>query len=268
MTNAKQFPTYEVYAVRYATIERRAKDTFLTWREEDRPQDLDFFIWVIRGNSKTYVVDTGFSRISSDKRGRPFINHPTIALEHLGITASEVTDVIMTHLHYDHAGNTDQFPNAIFHLQEAEIAFATGKSMAYPMFREHYALDDVLRMVSYAHAGRVKFYDGDGIIDEGITVHRMDGHTIGLQSVAVNTERGTVVIASDALHYFANLEHQNPFPVVINVAAELEGYQRLQNLASSKDHLVPSHDPEVLARYPHAKGSVDIACLHLPPNTK
>lgn len=257
-------PVHEVFALRYATVERRARDTFLVWREEDRPQRLDFFLWAIRGGGRTLVVDTGFSPYSSQKRNRPYLRRPVDALRAIGVMPEDVSDVILTHLHFDHAGNTDAFPGATFHLQDAEMTFATGRAMSHHLFREHYEVEDIAAVLRLVHAGRVRFHDGTSEIAPGILVHRMVGHTAGVQAVEVATAHGPVVLASDAVHYWANLERENPFPVVMDVEGELSAYGRLEALAGDRARIVPGHDPEVLARFALHPTCPDVALLHLP----
>lgn len=256
---------YEVFALRYATVERRARDTFLSWREADQPLRLDFFFWAIRGEGRTIVVDTGFSPYSSQKRNRAYLQPPGEGLAAIGIAPAAVSDVILTHLHYDHAGNTGLFPAATFHLQAAEMAFATGPAMTHHLFREHYEVEDIAEVLRLVHQGRVRFHEGTAVIAPGVRVHRMDGHTIGLQAVEVETARGRLLLASDAVHYWANLLDENPFPVVVDVAGELAAYRRLLDLAGDAARIVPSHDPQVLDRFPRHPGSADIACVHLMP---
>lgn len=259
-------PTYEAFAIRYASVERRAVDTFLHWGKPDEPIRLDFFFWVVRGDDgRCIVVDTGFSPYSSSRRNRPYGIRPADALAMLQIDPEAVSDVILTHLHYDHAGNTDLFPNATFHLQESELAFVVGPHMRHAAFREHYEVEDLASVIRLLHRGRVRLHQGDSIVAPGIELFHMPGHTLGLQSVGVETPRGRVLIAGDTLHYYENLRLQKPFPVMIDVAAELDAYQRLLRLAASEDHIVAGHDPLVLDRFrpvPMTQGS--IVGLHLP----
>ena len=99
----------------------------------------------------------------------------------------------------------------------------------------------------------------------GVTLHHLPGHTLGLQAVRVQTERGAVVLASDAIHFWANLEREIPFPIVADVAAYLEALRKLRRLAPSIDHIIPGHDPEVLQRFPAEPDPKDIVRLDLAP---
>ena len=241
---------YEVYALKYAYNDRRAAENFIGGDPHDRPMPLDYFVWLIRGNGREVVVDTGFSAAMAAKRGRDHIRCPTEALRALQCDASKVKDVVVTHLHYDHVGNFDLFPQATLHLQEKEMSYATGKYMCHECFRGAFEVEDVVGMVREAYQGRVRFHDGDDELFPGVSLHLIGGHTMGLQVVRVATRRGWVVLASDASHFYANLEQIRPFPIVWSVAQMVDGYARLRALADSPQHIIPGHDPLVMQRYP------------------
>ena len=121
-----------------------------------------------------------------------------------------ISDIIVTHLHYDHAGNLDRFPNARFHLQDREMSYATGRCMCNGMLRHPFSVEHVTLMVRHVYGERVTFHSGDGEIAPGVTVHRVGGHSDGLQVVRVETARGPVVLASDAAHYYAQPAEAQP----------------------------------------------------------
>jgi glyoxylase-like metal-dependent hydrolase (beta-lactamase superfamily II) len=241
---------YEVYALKYAYNDRRAAENFIGGDPHDRPMPLDYFVWLIRGNGREVVVDTGFSAAMAAKRKRDHIRCPAEALRTLQCDAATVRDVVVTHLHYDHTGNFELFPSATFHLQEKEMNYATGKYMCHECFRGAFEVEDVVGMVREAYAGRVRFHDGDVELFPGISLHLIGGHTMGLQVVRVATRRGWVVLASDASHFYANMEQIRPFPIVWSVAQMVDGYARLRALADSPAHIIPGHDPLVMQRYP------------------
>ncbi len=251
-------PVYEVYAIKYAHHARRAAENFLgglPHDEHDGPMPLDYFVWLIRpadgkGAGREIVVDTGFSAAMAAKRQRDHIRCPAAGLALLGCDAASVRDVVVTHLHYDHIGNFELFPQADFHLQDQEMRYATGRHMGEPVFRGAYEVEDVVGMVRRVYAGRVRFHDGDAAIAPGVSLHLVGGHTMGLQVVRVATRRGWVVLASDASHFYANMEQVRPFPIVYSVGDMVEGYRRLRALAESPAHIIPGHDPLVMQRYP------------------
>ena len=103
---------YELFAIRYATRDARRSEHFIGGDPHDGPMPMDYFVWVARSASRTFIIDTGFNAETSKKRKRTFLRCPVETLGMLGIDANAVEDVILTHLHYDHVGNFDRFPVA------------------------------------------------------------------------------------------------------------------------------------------------------------
>ena len=172
---------YEIHALRYGSNQNRTRqENFLeTVDDHDSAMPLDYFIWLIRNENRAVVVDTGFDHIEAKKRGRTISALPSERLAQLGIDSKRVEDVIITHLHYDHAGTLKDFPNARFHLQETEMQFATGPWMLEDAERFAYSTDHVAELIHCLFAKRVRFHQQDGEVAPGITVHRMSGHTKG-----------------------------------------------------------------------------------------
>jgi glyoxylase-like metal-dependent hydrolase (beta-lactamase superfamily II) len=258
---------YEIYAIKYGRHERLASANFIGGDPHDGPQPLDFFVWAIAGTRGTTIVDTGFDEAMGVKRDRKIIKPVGEGLKAIGIAPESVENIIVTHLHYDHTGNYDLFPRARYHLQDCEMAYATGRCMCHAELRKPFEADDVTAMIRKVFAGRVAFHDGADEIAPGITVHKIGGHSRGLQSVRVNTRRGPVMVASDATHLYAHFEEGRVFPITYNVGDVLAGYATLERLAGSPDRVIPGHDPLVLDRYPAAKPGLEgwIARLDVPP---
>ena len=265
-----ELPNYEVFALRYATMDKRTRrDNFITHDPHDEPMPMDYFVWVIRDASRVVLVDTGFNARQAAERGRTLLRCPIGSLALLGITPEQVDDVVLTHLHYDHAGNIDLLPRARFHIQEDEVNYACGRHMCQGLFRHAYDVEDVVDLVRRVYANRVSFYDGAHTLAPGIELVKIGGHTKGLQSVRVHTARGWVVLTSDASHYYENMEKPSPFPIVFHLGDMLAGYATLRNLADSPDHLVPGHDPLVRKIYPFwGDPADDIMALHQPPKAR
>ncbi len=240
--------TYEVYAIRYAHHDRKASANFIDGDPHDVSMPLDYYVWAVVGGGRTFVVDTGFGKQQADLRKRQLLRSPSDGLKALGIDPARVEDVVITHMHYDHAGNLDLFPNATFHIQDREMQFCTGRCMCHENLRHGLAVDDVTGLVRRVFAGKVRFHDGAEELAPGLSVHFIGGHTMGLQSLRVRTGRGWVVLASDAAHLYAHLDGR-VFPIVYNVGDLLEGQRKLKELASSPAHIVPGHDPLVMSRY-------------------
>ncbi|MEP9377196.1 N-acyl homoserine lactonase family protein [Aquabacter sp. CN5-332] len=241
---------YEVYAIRYATRASTRAATFLDADPHDGPMGMDYFIWALRKGNRTIVVDTGFDKAVGERRGRTFLRCPVETLRDIGIQPEEVSDVILTHLHNDHAGNLDKFPAAQFHLQDAEMAFATGRYMRHACCGRAYEFDHMVGALRLNYTGRIEFHEGMDEIADGVTVHPAGGHTAGLQFVRVRTRGGWFILASDASHYYENFQRNNPFRLVFNVGKTLDGYRAMRRLAGSEDKIIPGHDPQVMERFP------------------
>ena len=241
---------YEIFAIKYGDHQRRAAENFLGGDPHDAPMPLDYFVWAVRNGKRTWIVDTGFSAEVGKQRGRNVLRCPSEGLKAIDIDPHAVEDVIITHMHYDHCGNHGLFPRARFHVQDKEMGYATGRCMCHAMLGYAFDVEDVVAMVRRVYSGRVAFHDGDETLAPGLSVHFVGGHTMGLQVVRVWTKRGWVVLASDASHFYANMEQARPFPIVYNVADMLAGHKKAYALAESPRHVIPGHDPLVLERYP------------------
>lgn len=260
-------PEYEVFALRYAHRAASRSDHFIGGDPHDGPMPMDYFLWVIRGEGRVVVVDCGFNAEVAAKRGRTLCQTPAEALALLEIDPDVVPDLVLTHLHYDHVGNLDLFPAARFHLQEQELHFAVGRHMKHAFLRAPFEVDDVVELVRLNYAGRVCLHRGVVELHPGIKLHPAPGHSAGLQFVQVNTKRGLVVLASDASHFYENMEAGRPFPIVISTADTLESYDLVRAAAASPEHIIPGHDPLVMERYPAPSPALAgvVVQLHVPP---
>lgn len=251
-------PEYEVFAVRYATRDAVRREHFLGPPPGDDPHDgpmpMDYFVWVVRNGDRAFVVDTGFEQVDADKRNRRLLCRASEGVAALGVEAAAGPDILMTHLHYDHAGGLTQFPASRIHLQDDEMRFATGRCMTEPAIAHAFEADHIAHMVHRVFARQAVFHDGDAEIAPGVSLHRVGGHTLGLQVVRVHTRVGWIVLASDACHYYENFTAGHPFPIVHDLGAYLDAYRRLRELADDEAFIVPGHDPLVRARYPEVEG--------------
>jgi len=267
-----QPPVYQVYALRFGTqAKRTARANFLGADFHDAPMPLDHFVWAIVGptgdpSPQAIIVDTGMGTDTADKRpGRTILNPVDLMLARIGIDCAKVRDVVLTHLHHDHAGCMDLFPVARFHVQDAEMAHSTGRCMCHTALRWAYDAEHVVTAVRRVFDGRMAFHAGTSEIAPGVTLHLIGGHTGGLQVVRAPTARGWLVLASDAAVFWANIRQRIPFPGVVDVSRMLEGFSILESLAGGPDHIIPGHDPAVLTRFPAVPGVADVVRLDLPP---
>ena len=258
-------PVVRIDAIRYARHERTAGNNFTTPVDDhDLPMPLDYYVWAIhRQGHAPVIVDTGFGEKAAAARGR-IITRPVIeGLRDAGIDHLSVEHVILTHLHYDHAGSLSLFPNAKFHIQDAELAFATSRHVCDQPTRAPFDGEPVAQLVRKLYADHVVFHDGDEEFAPGIRLCLAHGHTAGLQVVCCETARGTVVLASDAAHLYANITRTLPFPIFVDEEDYARAQRRALELAGgSLDHLIPGHDPLVLTCFPTEN---DIARVDLAP---
>ena len=185
-------PEYEIHAIRYATRDALRRDHFIGGDPHESPMPMDYFVWVITGPAGAFVLDLGFTEEMAKTRKRQFLRCPIDSLKLVGVDARDVKDVIVSHMHYDHVGNFHKFPNARFHLQAREMAYATGKYIRYPKIGHSYHVDDVVGMVRLNFKGKVELHEGTVELAPGITLHPAPGHADGLQVARVRTKRGWV----------------------------------------------------------------------------
>ena len=258
--------TYAVHAIKYAHRPARRPEHFVGGDPHDEPMDMDYFIWLlvpeVEGGA-VWVVDTGFDQLDAERRNRNLVRSVSDGLAALGVDAAEVENVILTHLHYDHVGGFGQFPAARFHLQDLEMSYASGRYMTHEVFNHAYTPDHVADLVHLVYNDRVVFHDGGAELADGLSVHLVGGHTKGLQVVRVRTEVGWIVLASDASHYYENMDSKRPFPIIYDMGAMLEGYRRCNELASDPRFVIPGHDPQVFDRYPASDAGLDGIAVRL-----
>jgi glyoxylase-like metal-dependent hydrolase (beta-lactamase superfamily II) len=259
---------YHIYSLCYARLpERRMHENFMMAQDlHDGPMPLDYNVWIVRNAYRTLLVDTGFGPRAAAERGRPLEIDPMEALARIGIPLVGVTDVILTHMHYDHAGNLDRLPRARLHVQDKEVAFATGRCMCHAALRFPYDVEDVVNLVRCTYAERVRHHDGTSHPFPGISLHSLPGHSRGLQGVLVRTPRGAVLLASDASHFYANFARRAPFWLTVDAADTLRSHEAMLQLVKGVEFIIPGHDPRVRALYPSiVVEGVELTVLHADP---
>ncbi len=245
-------PTYEVYAIRYATLTDFPVAALVQGAERDRKLDIAMIVWLVKGNGRTILVDSGFYRQQFLDQWKPkdFLK-PSDALAQFGVKPEDVTDVIITHMHWDHADGMDLFPKARIWLQNDEYTYYTGEAWQNKNTHGGIAPDDVLAAVKLNLEGRVGLVNGDAQeILPGVTCYTGGKHTYQSQYVGVNTKEGAVILASDNMYLYENLEKHVPIAQTLDAASNLRAQDRMKQLAAKPSLIIPGHDPAEFERFP------------------
>ncbi|HEU4627660.1 MAG TPA: N-acyl homoserine lactonase family protein [Steroidobacteraceae bacterium] len=277
---AQQIPKYHVYAIRYGTLKDIPVNALVPGADPARKMDTALMMWLIRGNGRTILVDTGFYRDRFMKSWKPIAYiKPTAAIAKLTLKPEQITDIIITHLHWDHADGIDLFPKARVWTQKHEYDYYVGAAWpaAYDSFRkscengraaktqsdapcdavnpatdgvEGVYAEDILPLVRLNTEGRLHLIRGDGEeILPGITAYIGGKHTYESQYLGVNTAVGTVVLASDNVYLYENVEKHVPITETSDPASNLRAQERMKSLVSDPKYIIPGHDPAVFTKF-------------------
>jgi glyoxylase-like metal-dependent hydrolase (beta-lactamase superfamily II) len=255
--------TYGVVAVRYAERATTLDEVYYRWSsygEPDGPLDMAYYFWILEPRTgPPIVVDSGFAPDVGARKGRPCSVEPAAALARLGIDGEEVQQVVVTHLHYDHIGNLAAFPEATLIVPRRELEFWSGPMGTRFQFGSHVERSEIEYVERAAAEGRVRLTEGTEEILDGVTAIAVGGHSPGQQITVVRSEGGDVLLASDAVHFYEELELERPFAVMHDLEGMYAAYDVLKEFAWGGAEVVPGHDPDVARRYPRveAAGAVE-----------
>jgi len=249
-TAAPRQPSYRVYAIRYATVPAFPVRYLVTGADTTRTLDIAMTCWLLDGGPGRHVlVDAGFYRpkFLNDWKPAGFVK-PSDAVARAGVPADSITDIIISHVHWDHLDGADLFPNARIWIQREEYAHHVGPD-GLPLAQAIDTLDAAM-LYQLNAAGRVKLVPGDGQeILPGITVYTGGKHTFASQYAGVRTAKGIVVVASDNLYLYENLERHRPIAQTLDSTSNLAAQERMKKLAASPRLILPGHDPAVFTRF-------------------
>jgi glyoxylase-like metal-dependent hydrolase (beta-lactamase superfamily II) len=253
-------PAYEVYAVRFGTFANYPTRFLVTGADSSRRTSIAFTVWLIRGAGRTMLMDAGFYRPKFLARWPGTFTKPSEALAKLGVKPEDVTDIVISHIHWDHLDGVDLFPKARIWLQRDEFDHYTNDSGA--VLDRAIDPDDAKMLAALDRSGRVKLIAGDSIeIIPGITVFTGGKHTFASEFATVNARlrggrTGTIVLASDNAYLYENLERHRPIAQTLDSLSNLRAQERMRHLASDPRLIVPGHDPQVFVRFPQPGNGV------------
>ncbi len=238
-------PRYNVYAIRYATLPQFPVASLIEGADKDRKLDIAMMVWLIRGGQRNVLVDSGFYRDDLIERWKPAdYLRPDAAVARAGVKADEVTDVVITHAHWDHADGADLFPKANIWIQKDEYDYYSTRAG-----KNGVTTVDIDFLTRALKEGRLHLVDGDKEILPGIRVWIGGKHTFQSQYVSVTTSTGTLVLASDNVYLYENLEKHVPIAQTLDAKSNLAAQDRMKKLAGGVGSIIPGHDPAVMTRF-------------------
>jgi glyoxylase-like metal-dependent hydrolase (beta-lactamase superfamily II) len=245
-------PTYTIEAIRYATIRDFPVDGLVTGADPSRKMDIAMVFWLVRGGGHNILFDSGFYRPQFFKDWAVAdYRKPSDAVRAAGLAPEDVTDIVISHMHWDHADGMDLFPKAHIWIQRDEYSYYTGEAWHHEDTHGGIDPDDVEALVKANVAGRVSFAEGDNQeILPGIRCYIGGKHTYQSQYISVPARDGTVILASDNVYLYENLQKHVPIAETLDAKSNLAAQDRMRTLATKPEFIIPGHDPAIFERFP------------------
>src|SRR5579862_3047777 len=251
-------PNYEIYGIKYATLKAFPLGGLVEGEDRNQKLDIGMYIFLVKGGGKNILFDCGFYRPQFMRQWKPAdYEIPSAAVERAGVKAADITDVIISHIHWDHADGFDLFPNAKIWIQKEELEYYAGDAWSGGKKRTAADPDDIIGLVKMNTEARLNLVNGDAQqIFPGITAYIGGKHTYQSQFIVVKTANGTVVLASDNVYMYMNLEKHKPIAATLDRESNLRAQDRMKDIASSPKLIVPGHDPAVMKNFPEVAPGV------------
>jgi len=265
-TAAMDGTTWEIFVLEYARSKDQPVATLIQGAYDAGAIDLPFAFVLARSGSRNILVDCGFMKEGNgvavaEKFGIPSWISPVRMVEAMGVQAGDITDIVLSHAHFDHMGSIEKFPNAMLHLQKREL-LSWVELMALPPRFAFLTLvldpDDIYSALDAAKEHRLSLIEGDANdVVPGIHVRSGEGHTFGQQFVVLETARGRIVVAGDCVYGAQNLTGHNHDGVYIPLGSgigsawdQLRSLDRINNeIGGDLNRLVILHDFDRWTRY-------------------
>jgi glyoxylase-like metal-dependent hydrolase (beta-lactamase superfamily II) len=220
------------------------------YNEADAELGLDYYFWLLRNGRRTILVDCGYNRDRAlERKNRRQDVEPVELLKMIDVHPQDVDHLVISHLHHDHAGNIDLFPNATVSIAKEELRFWTGEYARRDIMAWTVDSEDVATIQRLAAEGRLVVVDGRADLAPGITVSRLPGHTPGQLVTHVDGLSGRLVLASDALHFYEEMERDRPFAFFHDLEQTYRSYGELRALRDQGNTIIPGHDPAVMDQF-------------------
>lgn len=238
---------WDVYALEYGHSVGFRMASLVRGAKGNRP--ISWYALLLRGHGRTVLIDTGFQSRELAKKWKfdRFEPVPEL-LRRMDISPGQVTDVIVTHAHFDHVGNLAPFLNALVWVQKREMDWATKRVDKNTLQKEGIRFKDILSLQALRSQGRLKEIDGSSQIINGIDVHLGGGHTRHIQWVEINTGKNSepLIFASDIAYLYENIERQIPPGASTNPESDLAQIQMMRSMVKDPARIIPGHDPMIM----------------------
>jgi len=239
----------KVYCVQYGEIKDLPLGTFLAGAGAGESINVPLTFCIATRGSEVVVLDSGYvdQKVGDQWGVEGYIGYEKL-FSQLGLTLEQVQYVTLGHLHWDHAGGTSRFPNAKFVVQRREIEFAAGRMPHNQMARRGFTATEIIDIVKLNWEDRVLLVDGDAeSLLPGLDVFLTPGHTMGTMTVCLDTIKGRVCYASDAVYLYRNIEKDIALGHAIDPDESVESYKKIRRVLDS-GIIVPSHEPAIFSR--------------------
>jgi glyoxylase-like metal-dependent hydrolase (beta-lactamase superfamily II) len=244
---------YEIYAIEYAKAKDHSpvSDIAVDTKSTDSV-NTSFFVWYLKGNNgRKILIDAGF--VEDSTKALEYLKQyqrPDLALQRIHVNANDITDIIITHPHYDHIGGLHLFPKATVWMQKNDFAYFVGDAWQKNSYNFGLDKQDVPKIIQANLEGRLHFVNGDSIeIIPGIRGFIGSKHSYESQHLLVDTETDKVLIASDDCWYYYNLEHLVSIPLTFDRVAYVQQLRRMKTLVSNVELIIPGHDSSIFSKF-------------------
>lgn len=251
-TDCQNSDEYKVYAIKFYDARNISAQQMVVGANPNDSLRVCNMVWLLKGeNGRNILVDVGF--IDSSKTGIKNYLRPDLVLQRINVYPSDITDIILTHPHYDHIGGINLFPKAKVWMQKDDFDYFVGEAWQDNETSKYYRKNDVRNLIEINLQGRLKFVKGDNIeIFPGIRAFIGSKHTFENQYLLINSNSKTnkILLASDAIWFYYNLNNLLPASLCIDPMAYVEAMKRMKTLVTNPDFIIPGHDDLVFSKFP------------------
>jgi len=248
--SCRQAKEYQVFALKYCDDGKLPAKGYIIGASQNDSIDVAYFYWLLKDpNGRNILVDAGF--IDSTHTTKNFIR-PDSVLQQLDLSPQDISDIIITHPHYDHIGGITLFPNAKIWMNQDDYEYFIGTAWEKGGDSTGFNRQDVLNIKTISLQGRLKLVKGDDLeIMPGIKAFTGSKHTYENMYLLVNSNsaKNKILLASDAIWFYMNLEKELPISLCFDTATYVKAIRRMKTLVSNPNLIIPGHDNDLLSKF-------------------